>query len=196
MNISSISPNFYNSKSQPKSSNPNFTGLINNKVYNAIESTAIGGCKRLVNNKSVEKLITSTSKYKKFTDNLTSHLIVLGSTLLSGFYVLKTLKNKDLDEDKRKTLAINQGLVYGASTIMAYTFDGWARKKFNKIFDKFEKYNAGEDVAKMAKWKSGFGLARTIIIVDTVYRFIAPVIVTPLANYIGNKLQENKKSAQ
>lgn len=193
MNITSVSPKVYTSNNNTQ---PSFTGiankLTNNKIYNALESKAIEGCVKLVSTDSFKKLVTGTNNHKNLVDKLTPHLIVLGSTLLSGFYIIKTLNNKQMDEDKRKTLAINQALVYAVSTIMAYSFDGWAKKNFNKIFDKFELANANADKAKMARWKSGFGLARTIIIVDTVYRFIAPVIVTPLANYVGNRLKENK----
>jgi len=192
MKTSSISPNFYYSQNQKKQIAPTFTGLTNNRVFKKIESVVIDGCVKLVSTDAAKKLVTGTSNHKKLTEKLTSHLIVLGSTILSGFYIVKTLNNKNLDEDKRKTLAVNQGLVYAASTAMAYTFDGWARKNFNKLFVKFEQANVGADKVQMAKWKSGFGIARTIIIVDSVYRFIAPVIVTPFANYIGNKLQENK----
>jgi len=223
MKTSSISPNFYYSQNQKRQSSPAFTGLTDNRVFNKIESVVIDGCVKLVSTDAAKKLVTGTNKYNKFTKNLTSHLIVLGSTILSGFYVLKTLKNKNMDEDKRKTLAINQGLVYVASTIMAYTLDNKARKYFNEhIINKFVAINKQaqrEKIAKLVlenpswdnstkiltavkshreflknlnKWKSGFGIARTIIIIDTVYRFIAPVIVTPFANFIGNKLRENK----
>lgn len=196
MNISPtyiVSPRVYSSKNNNQQS---FTGfsekLTNNKVFNAIENKVAEGCVKLVSTDSVKNLVTKTTILEKFDKKLTSHLIVLGSTLLSGFYILKTLNNKKMDEDKRKTLAINQGFVYIVSTVMAYSFDGWARKNFNKIFEKFEKVNANADKVQMKKWKAGFGLARTIIIVDTVYRFIAPVIVTPFANYVGNRLKENK----
>lgn len=170
----------------------NFTGLTNNKLYLSIEDRVIKGCYNLVSTKPFEKLVNATNNHKNLADKLTSHLIVLGSTILSGFYVLKTVKNKDLEEDKRKTLAINQGLVWVASTIMAYTFDGWARAKFDKSIKTFLKNNIDAPPAKLANWEKGLKIARSIIIVDTVYRFIAPVIVTPLANHLGNKLRKNK----
>ena len=192
MNIAPTSQNFYSLNNRKNQSAPAFTGLTNNKVYSKIESVVADGCARMVSTDAAKKLIMGTNNTKGLTDKLTSHLIVLGSTLLSGFYIGKTLKNKNMDEQKRKTLAVNQALVYGTSTVMAYSFDGWARKNFNKIFDKFEKANMDATPAQMKKWKDGFGLARTIIIVDLVYRFIAPVIVTPIANHIGNKLKEKK----
>lgn len=197
MQVLSSSPNLYYSNNKKRQATPAFTGstsfLTSNKAFKAIESKVADGCVWLVSTDAAKKLVTSTNNHEKLAEKLTSHLIVLGSTILSGFYIGKTLKNKNMEESKRKTLAVNQALVYGTSTVMAYSFDGWARKGFNKIFTKIEQANKDIDSATMKKLKSGFGIARTIIIVDTVYRFIAPVIVTPIANYIGNKLKENKQ---
>lgn len=170
------------------------------KLFDPIETAIAQGFVKLLETKTAEKIVNKTNsikpsvdKYgnpKKFTDKLTSHLIVLGSTILSAFYIGKTINNKQLDADNRKTLAINQGLVYIASTILAYTFDDWARVKTNPYIDKFKKANAHIDQKKLDKMVSGLKIARAIITIDMVYRFIAPVLVTPLANYIGNKLQE------
>lgn len=144
-------------------------------------------------NKSLSDKSKTLKNVKEIPDRLLAHLIVFGSTLLSGFYVLKTLNNKNMDKDKRRTLAINQGLVWGVSTAMAYTFDSWARKQFNtKILDKFKAVNKTMPKEKLDGLTKGMEKARTIIIVDMVYRFIAPVLVTPLANKIGNRLNNNK----
>lgn len=145
-------------------------------------------------NKSLPEGARKLKKMKEIPDKLLAHLIVFGSTLLSGFYVLKTLNNKNMEKDKRKTLAINQGLVWGTSTVMAYAFDGWARKQFNtKILNRFKEANKAMDPKKLDSLTKGMEKARTIIIVDMVYRFIAPVIVTPIANAIGNKINNKKQ---
>lgn len=193
---------------------------------------------------------------KEYNNNLYSHLIVIGSTVLSGFYVLKTLENKKMDEDKRRTLAINQGLVYVVSTVMAYTFDHWINKKVADPLKDYSKHNNQENEKNLKalyeqlkqhmpedKYKalidekklvldnkaiadlettikqslsidkqkllsktqsavkskeylagldSGAKKAKSIMAVDMVYRFIAPVLVTPFANIIGNRLQGKK----
>ena len=194
----SATPNVYTTQNKSQQTPVQFGGiskkLTNNKIYNAIESKVIGGCAKLVNTKTMEYIVEKTKKHPWIEKNLTSHLIVFGSTILSAFYVLKTLKNKDLDEQKRKTLAINQGLTYGVSTAMAYTFDGWVTKGYNKFVDNFKKANLLADKDKLVKWENGLKLAKSTMIIDIVYRFIAPVIVTPIANWCGNKLKENKKT--
>lgn len=167
------------------------------KFMDPIEDGIAKGFAKLVQTKASKDLIAFTERHAAIKKNLFSHLIVLGSTLLSGFYVLKTLKNDKLDEQKRNTLAINQGAVFALSTVMAYTFDDMVTKKTTKIQDKFReinKTNKNIDNAKIEDCVKGIDAAKKIMIFTTMYRLIAPVIVTPLANYIGNKLQEKKEA--
>lgn len=60
---------------------------------------------------------------KKWASNMTTHMSVLGSTLISGMYVVRTLSNDKLDEKRRKTLAINDALTWGVSTAGMYFAD-------------------------------------------------------------------------
>ena len=148
---------------------------------------------KVMQSKPAEKLVKGTQNSPGWVkNNLFSHLIVLGSATLSGAYVVKTLTNDKLDERKRKTLAINQSAVFGVSTIMAYTFDKALGKWTNNLIDKFKKVNAGNP--KLDKYVNGIKIAKTTIIIDMVYRFIAPVAVTPVANYFGNRLEIKKDS--
>lgn len=172
-------------------------GEAYSKVMSPAEDKMAKWFVKLLEKKPVERLARKISEHPSIKNKLTAHLIVLGSTALSAFYAIKTYNNKNMDEDKRKTLAINQALVWGVSTIMAYSFDNWARTKFNdKILKKFTIANgklAKENPKKLKTLTTGMEIARTIVIVDMVYRFIAPVIVTPLANYIGNRINKKKQ---
>lgn len=190
-------PNVYMNQSNATQKQASFKGNPNNGLLNRAETKLAKTFIKMMDTKPAEKLVLSTKKHPSIVKNLTSHLIVTGSTMLSGFYMIKTLKNKQMDEDKRKTLAVNQGLVWLVSTVMAYTFDGWARGAFNEnILKPFEKATSHLDATKRSTLKAGMEIARPIIIVDLVYRFIAPVIVTPWANAIGNKLQEMHKNSK
>lgn len=194
-----------------------FSGIKNvyvKKIKNPMETGIENFFLKIIQTKPFEKLVNKIYKtqeakkvkiakfnegkqpenQKKFSSNLFSHLIVIGSTILSGFYVVKTINNKKLEEKKRRTLAINQAAVWLASTIMAYTVDGKLNKWVNKVKADFNKL---DDLAKVKnplqkKHIEGIGKARSIMVIDTIYRFIAPVAMTPIANYIGNKINENK----
>lgn len=142
---------------------------------------------KALDTKFTYNLLQSTKRNK----NLFNHLMTLGSVILSGLYITRTLTNKDLDEKKRKTLAINQGLVFAFSTAMCYLAEGKLKSKVTAFANKFEAVNHGympED--KLIKCTKGIGIAGKIMVFDVIYRFIAPVFITPVANHFGNKLNE------
>lgn len=133
------------------------------------------------------------SKTKKA--NMIEHITTLSSIVLSSFYVKQTLQNEQLEESKRTTLAINQAIVAIVSIISSYTLNKVLAKQINKFVDRYTAVNI--TMPKIGKYIDGIKCAQSIIIFGTVYRFIAPVIVTPIANHIGNKLKDkntNKNS--
>lgn len=192
MMIQKVSPQFnINQQKHKTNKNINFNGyLIAKKQMNQLEETIAHGFGKLIDTKLAKKLILET----KETKHLFTHLIVIGGTLLSGMYVFKTLNNKKLDEKKRKTLAINQGIVHVFSTAMAYTFDIASDKKLEVIKKNFEKLNKHLSSEELSHYKKGIETSKKIILSDMVYRFIAPVALTPIANWIGNKMHEKKKT--
>jgi len=162
-----------------------------NKGMDKVTTGIAKGLGHFLGVKPVEKLIDKTKNL-----DLVSHLQVLTSLVLSGFYMKKTMENQDLEEQRKKTLAINQGGVLVASTILSYTFNGFAGKKVADFTDKFMKANASEDPKLLAKYKVGIKAASSMMIFGIMYRFIAPVAVTPIANHIGNRIQEKKEKKE
>lgn len=158
------------------------------KGMDKVTTSIAKGTAKILEIKPVEKLIDKT----KNNDYLVSHLTVLTSLVLSGFYMKKTMENKDLEEAKKKTLAINQGAVLVLSTALSYTFDRYAKKHITQFSDNFVLANAGEDAKMIDKYKVGIKAAASMMIFGIMYRFIAPVAVTPVANHIGNKIQDKK----
>lgn len=142
---------------------------------------------KLLELKPVEKIVERTKNW-----DLVSHLSVFTSVVLSGFYIQKTLENKKLDEHRKMTLAINQGIVCLFSGALAYTFDKISNKKTGEFIEKFKNINAGD--ANLSKYVDGINAAKKIMIFGFIYRFISPVIATPIANSIGNKLQEKNEA--
>ena len=78
--------------------------------------------KRFYKSKVAKFIVDHTNSTK--WNNMTAHMSALGSTLISGMYIVKTLENDKLDPEKRKTLAINDGLTWLISTGCAYGLDG------------------------------------------------------------------------
>ena len=156
-----------------------------------------------------EWLQNASEKMTNFPGQMTEHMATLGSILTSSVYMYKTVKNKDLDDDKRKTLAINQGLCCLIPTIGAYTVSS-KLSKFKKNVEyrycglKEQQVALGQiskEEAKILKESLGNKLkglnALTGLITFTlIYRYVTPVIVTPVANWIGNKLNAKSTKAK
>ncbi len=142
--------------------------------------------------------------------SMTEHMATLGSVLTSSVYMWQTLHNKDLDADKRKTLAINQGLCCIIPAIAAYTVAAKIRglnKKMEHLYrglkeeqiTKIRKVDS--EKAKLIKESLGtklknFGSLMGLVTFTLIYRYITPVLVTPLANKMGDKLNARKKAKQ
>lgn len=180
--------------SAPKSKffeNP-LTKFVKNKYEQFTEFLAQNVFGKVLDTKFAKSVVEKTNVNKKFSDNLVSHLSVLGSVILSGLYIKKTLDNKDLDETRKRTLAINQAAVWCVSTVLGYTFDGVINNKVKRFTEKYKIVNQGIG-EKLEKYAKGIDIARKVMIFDVVYRYIAPVLVTPIANHIGNQINENKQ---
>jgi len=72
-------------------------------------------------------------------DSVVDIMSILGSTVISGMYMIQTLRNKQLDDDRKQTLAINQGLTYliatAGSVVIDQSLDNWWEGKTAKYAD-------------------------------------------------------------
>lgn len=209
MNIPKISQNNYYNNVYTKKNAVNFgaTSLKSeSKIFKPIKDcfarVAKGYEKRIVDkfaNGFGRLFQTDSAKWvidrSKKNKNLFNHLMTSASVVLSSFYILRTLTNKDLDDKKKKTLAINQALVFSVSTVACYTIEGWIKSKINTFANHFEAVNVKHfinDEEKLRKLKKGIDPASKIMVYDMIFRFMAPVFLTPLANYLGNKFNDKK----
>ncbi len=147
-----------------------------------------------------EKVANFAKKLDKIPGELTQHMMTLGSLITSSTYMARTLNNKELDSDKKKTLAINQGLCFVIPTIAAYSVDialNNSIKKFeywvsNRIEYAIDKAKAeGKDITAlegMRKNVKGVRVLKSICVFALIYRYLTPVLITPIANMIGDSL--------
>lgn len=190
--------------------------------------------KKLYGSRFAEWLSEKTDNLK----NVVDHMQVLGSTIISGMYMSQTLMNKDFDEKRKKTLAINQFLTFLVATVLGYTIDKKIDNQWDNLISKYAIKRSGdkdlmkkfdayktkcEEIAKaagekpkkitlidyfkdekeiahydlnLAKKINGMKILKSLIVFGTIYRYLSPVAVTPLATWIGNKFvhQENKEA--
>ena len=65
--------------------------------------------------------------------NIVNFCSAFNSFIISFMYVVKTLDNDKLDQDRRNTLAINDGMTFIGSTILAYAADNKLANKWNNV---------------------------------------------------------------
>lgn len=165
-----------------------------NKFTNKIKTKIAFGLAKFLGNEHVAKTFRKL-KSIVFIDKLrVAHCSALTGLVLSGFYVKKTLENDKLDPNKRRTLAINQALVCGFSTVSAYTLNWYTEKGIKKFTNKYLAVHGKESFKTLEMYKNGINAAKSIMIFGLIYRFIAPVFVTPIANKIGNNIQQKKEA--
>ena len=105
-----------------------------NKKYNSFtDGIAKHFTKRVFDNKYVDKFADKV----KGSDNLFKHFMAIGSLITSGMYMEKTLANKDLDSDRKRTLAVNQGLTFIVSTAGAYYLDNKLNNWWDNVTAKY-----------------------------------------------------------
>ncbi len=148
----------------------------------------------------------------KLPGDASEHIVVLGSLIQSGVYVNRTLSNKELDEDRKKTLAINQGLCFVIPTFAGYIVNNALNGVIKKAGYRYknlmtqkiaELKNAGNEKAaheaavmadKLPKNVRAVGALARLATFTLIYRFLTPVLVTPIANKLGDKYFSKKNS--
>lgn len=146
------------------------------------------------------KFIESFAEKTKNIDNMACHMTTAGSVVTTATYAgtsLKTLKKDEEQKKRAKTLVLNQVMVTGLSTLGAYTINDKLGKMSKQLGYKFREANQGNP--KLPTYMKGFDIAKGLLIFSVMYRYIAPVVVTPLASKIGNYVfgkDEKKQPAQ
>ncbi len=164
--------------------------------------------KKLLESKIVSELC---DKFRKMPGDFSQHMMTLGSVLTSSIYVGRTLRNKEIEPDRRRTLAVNQGLCCVIPAITAYTIDNVTKSKCKDIEYRYSglmnrKINLAESKGKTEEAKKlldglgrrliGIRVLSTLITSTLIYRYFVPVLFTPLANKIGDAINDRKKAKQ
>ena len=199
-----------NSTANYNSSNPNFKGAKESKFGEWIGKTyAKYYAKPLYNQMWLHKFSKNIQKY--VPGSATSHMVVLGSAITSGVYMKRTLDNKELDPQKKQTLAINQGLCFAIPTVLSYWADAalnnWVKQReyyysgnyeHNKALGKLSPEQIKDFEAKMGDRLKGVKTLGGLVTFTLIYRYASPVIITPIANWIGDKLngKDDKKAKE
>lgn len=159
------------------------------KGMNFVTDSIAKGYASIMRNKKVARLVAWTEDRKI---DVIKHTAAGISLIISGMYIKKTLSNKKLDSEKRTTLAVNQGIVSVIATTLGYVVTGALNKKIDKFVRIYSAANIHDK--ELPVLRKGLGGATAMLVFGLMYRYVAPVLVTPVANSIGNQIQARKEA--
>lgn len=144
-----------------------------------------------------DAFVKAVDKFGK-SPNLMANLSTASSAVTTGLYIYKSLTNKKMDKKERLTLALNQALTFGVSTLITYTALGALKKTKANLTEKFAEAVTKRSGACADKLKQGAAAAIDLVVCSSVNRYLSPVAVTPLANKLGDMITKKgeKKEAQ
>ncbi|MBE7712875.1 MAG: hypothetical protein E7Z87_03940 [Cyanobacteria bacterium SIG26] len=131
---------YNNTKQNTKYSQPTFTSVnvpTDSRLLNPVKNV-LGGLTDGIAKFYTAKIYTSPiarkmAKKAENWDGVVNGMQIAGSAIISGMYMTKTLTNDKLDEKRKKTLSINQGLTFGLSTGCGM----WLDSKLDNQWEKF-----------------------------------------------------------
>lgn len=148
----------------------------------------------ILNNDKMMGLLDTINEHPKISKNLPLHLSTAGSVVTTYFYANRTKKTLHKDEEQKKrakTLMLNQWMVTGTSALISYTLNGFLNNAAKNLGYKYREANQGNP--NLANRMRGVDVAKQFLIFALTFRYIAPVIVTPIASKVS-KLWENRKA--
>jgi len=150
-----------------------FKGNLYNKGIDKL-SKGIGN---IINTKIVQE-----SAQKLYKTNFEQGMIYLTDVALTGAFINKTVKNKNIEEKRKKPLIYN--------SILSTSFSIFSSLALNKIIDKpyqnfIQKFSdANKNSPKLAKYIEGANIAKLSLIMGGIYYIAIPILSTFLADKI------------
>ena len=141
----------------------------------------------------MQEILRRDSEHKilsKFDSNIyLKNFPQIVSLWLSSFYIINTLLNKDIEKERKPNLCTQMGIValfsFTASKGLERFFDPFKRALI-RIHEQLMKEKVTYDIAE--GWRKAYQLS----VITFAFRFLGPVVATPLATKLINFLEKNK----
>ena len=145
--------------------------------------------------KGIGKILDSEALQKmseKFHDtNFAMHIMSFTDILGTAAFIHFTNTNKEIKENRKKTLMYNSAIATGLSVTGGYAMDRALKKPTERFIEKFKAAN--KNSPKLDKYVEGINIAKPVLILGTMYYVIIPFISTFLADRAGKSPQSAKK---
>ncbi len=148
---------------------PSFKGGITN--------IAAKGAAKILNSKTVQN---TAEKFTPYDTDITRNMAVATDILLTASFANETIKNENIEKERKKPLIMNT--LYGtiASIIGGCAIDEAVKKNTKNFILKFKEQNKNDP--KLAKYIEGINIIRPTLIFAAVYYGLLPMATTYLAD--------------
>ena len=163
----------------------NSTITFKGRLGQAFTNTLSKGIAKFFNWEPLQKF---SEKYKD--TNLAQHMFSLNDIYLTALFIKYTSKNKDIKEERKKTLNYNAGLITGLTIPVSYGISKMLDRKTEKFISKLKMANPGD--LKIDKYVEGVKIAKPALIMGGLYYIVAPVVSTLLADVMARKIDGKK----
>lgn len=128
-------------------------------------------------------------------NTLKAHLPGILGLWLTAFYANSIIKNKDIPKERKTPLFINNIICGVIGVISGYTITSGMNKFKQHFIPRFEEVmkKQGEEAGRIKDLKGAMSHSLIPLVAFTVgFRYLGPVVATPLANTINNFLIKHK----
>lgn len=120
------------------------------------------------------------------------HLSSAVSIILTGRTMMDIHKSKKIEEDQKLPLVLNEFLTTATTVTAGYVIDKKLDKSYKRFTDIFKKVNADMYAKNPIKWDNGLRYAKTFVVIGFIYRYLGPVVVTPVANKLSSIIVKHR----
>lgn len=182
--IAPIMSHFFKQNSNAKSS-ISFSGTsTNSSLYRNTTQLISNGFSKILNN---EKFQNFAKKHQN--TSLAQHIFSLNDIFLTGLFIKFTKTNKNIKENRKKTLIYNAGISTALTIIGGYGVNKLLDKPTELFISKFK--NANKSLKNVEKYIDGIKNAKASLVLGGLYYIITPIVATMLAEICtkGNKYE-------
>lgn len=140
---------------------------------------------KIASAKAVTKVVEWAEKDKN-ARKLDQGLMIGYSGLLQTGYVINIMKNKEIPEERKEVLAVNNALLFVVPTLGAVYLDN----NINEGINKFQKYAEKIKKKKFNKIQTdGLKTLKSICVFALMYKYFSTLITTPIAGPVTDFLK-------
>ncbi len=143
----------------------------------------------IYNNIVRTKLIQNFSKKisePKINDKLNTYIPLFESLLITSLYINNTKKSKKIPNENKKFLIINDIFTGSLGALLSISVSKSCKKFIDNVIIDINK----SEIKDKLKINNGIKIAMPLMISSLIFRYLLPVISTPISSIIKNKMEK------